>query len=307
MKAKVFISCGQNRNSNEVEIAHRIAERLITLGFDYYIAVEEQSLRGLKENIFAQLESSEYFVFIDFKRERIFTRLFDLAQQKHRGSLFTHQELSIASYLDLPLLAFQEKGVQREDGIMRFLQGNSIEFSDRHLLPSVIADEVQRREWKPNWKNELVLARDVNQFSDAVQGGQGGPSARYFHIAVQNHHIRKSAFNCYVFLESVIREPVGMVVPIETIEFKWAGYIQPNAIIAASGQRKFDAVWFHHSNPTQPWFNVFSDSSQFMPRLSGPGDYRLTYSVVSENFKPAKATFLLHIGSNLNEIRLSQV
>lgn len=305
MRAKVFISCGQNRNSNEVETAHRIAERLTVLGFDHYIAIEEQSLRGLKENIFAQLESSEYFIFIDFKRERLFTRLADLARQKHRGSLFTHQELSIASYLDLPLLAFQEKGVQREDGIMRFLQGNSIEFSDRHLLPSVIADEVQRRGWKPNWKNELALSRDENQFSDAMQG-QGGPMARYFHISVHNHHIRKSAFNCYVFLESVVSEPDGRVVPIETIEFKWAGYMLPNALIAASAKRRFDAVWFHHSNPSQPWFNVYSDSSQFMPRLNGPGDYRLTYSVVSENFKQAKATFLLHIGSSLNEIKLSE-
>ena len=50
--AKVFISCGQQKESYEVDIAHKIKERLEELGYDPYIAVEEKTLRGVKENIF---------------------------------------------------------------------------------------------------------------------------------------------------------------------------------------------------------------------------------------------------------------
>src|SRR5712692_545511 len=106
LRARVFISCGQAKGSAEESTASALAARLQVEGFDPYIAVQEQTLRGLRENIFAQLAQSEYFVFIDFKREP----LEGTDPPVCRGSLFTHQELAIASYLDMPLLAFQESG-----------------------------------------------------------------------------------------------------------------------------------------------------------------------------------------------------
>lgn len=193
-RAKVFISCGQKRGSNEVEVAHRIVERISKLGYDPYIAVEEQTLRGVNENIFGQLETSEYFIFIDFKREPIITN----DEQICRGSLFCHQELALASYLGIPIVAFQEKGVKQEDGLMDFLQGNSIPFTDRHLLPNVIADTIQQRGWDPNWKNQLYLEREIGQFVDAKRIPEN-KMARYFHVWVKNQNLRRPAINCYVY------------------------------------------------------------------------------------------------------------
>jgi hypothetical protein len=71
LPARVFISCGQSQGTDEVQVAMDIATEFSRLGFDPYVAVEEQCLRGIKENIFHQLETSEYFVFIDFKREYV--------------------------------------------------------------------------------------------------------------------------------------------------------------------------------------------------------------------------------------------
>ena len=77
IRAKVFISCGQRAKSNgvefdEVKIAHEVASVLENkdMGFETYRAVYDRSLRGLKENIFSHLETSEYFLFIDFRREQ---------------------------------------------------------------------------------------------------------------------------------------------------------------------------------------------------------------------------------------------
>ena len=70
-RARVFVSCGQRRESEELEIAEKIESELRSNGFDPYVARQEQSLKGVKENIFQKLSNSEYFVFIDFKREKL--------------------------------------------------------------------------------------------------------------------------------------------------------------------------------------------------------------------------------------------
>ena len=169
--ARVFISCGQSKQSDEVETARLIAHRLQELGFDPYIAVEEQTLRGLKENLFAQLERSEYFIFVDFKRERLGTGKLP----RRRGSLFSHQELAVASFLDIPVVAFQEEGIKSNDGMLQILQANATPFKDRHLLPNVIADEIRRRRWDPLLRNELALEREGTQYSATLASVEKRP------------------------------------------------------------------------------------------------------------------------------------
>jgi hypothetical protein len=76
-------------------------------------------LNGFTENILPMLEKSEYYLFIDFRREEI-------GSQRFRGSLFSHQELGIATYLKKEhILIFQEKGVLDRDGIKGFIQVSS--------------------------------------------------------------------------------------------------------------------------------------------------------------------------------------
>ena len=317
-KAKVFISCGQRKKDDELQTAREIGKRLSELGFEYYIALEEQTLRGVKDNIFRQLESSEYFIFIDFKREKIGSSSGSKGKTEYRGSLFSHQELALASFLDMPLLAFQEKGVKQEDGIMRYLQANSIQFTDKHLLADVVSAEITKRGWKPSWKNVLLLERnsdqqmDMNRIETIVDAGvtkMAPIPARFFHINVKNLHPTKTAFNCYVYLERAKNLLNDIELPLETVEFKWAGIVMPNANIFASSQRAFDAVWFAHNAPDKPRFNTYSDSGRYIPefRIAGKGRYELTYLVVSENFPPARSTFLLQVGNHIEDFRLQQL
>lgn len=308
-RARVFISCGQTKDSDELETAHKIRERLQALGFDPYIAVEEQTLSGLKENIFRQLGAAEYFVFVDFKREELVPHgksgPVTSSKPQHRGSLFSHQELALASYLDLPLLAYQEEGVKKDDGIIRFLQANAIPFTDRHLLPNVIADEVQSRAWTPHTKNELVLERDPVQSVDAkVTGTQF--VRRFYYVVVRNLHHHKTATNCYVYLEKVIRlDAPTFEIPFGSVELKWAGYTLPNAHILPKTERPFDALFTEHAQPTLVGFNVFSDSSLFgHPPIQAAGEYELCYSVVSDNFPIARASLTLSLSSTLQSTTL---
>jgi hypothetical protein len=254
-------------------------------------------LKGLKENILAQLASSEYFLFIDFKREKLETS--DL----HRGSLFCHQELAIASFLDMPLIAFQENGVKREDGLLGFLQSNSIMFADKLTLPDVVADTVKARDWNPNWKNALVLERETGQFTDARQYPEG-IDARFFHVKVRNQNPYRQARSCYAYVKAI--ENLGTHAVLElsgkSVELKWAGYVLPNALILPSSHRFLDGVIVDHNRPTRARFNTFSDSTEFMAFVDGPGDYVITYIVCSENFPSIEADFFLHLETSMDDV-----
>lgn len=309
LKARVFISCGQQKGTDEVEIAHKIAKKLDEeMDFEPYIAVEEQTLKGMKENIFRRLSESEYFIFIDFKRERLFklkNGSFD-DTDKHRGSLFSHQELAIATFLDVEPLLFREKDVKEDDGILKFIQANCIEFTDRHSLPDIVAKEVRKRKWDPNWRNELLLERDEKEFDDKVYVGER--VARFYHINVRNLHRQKIAHDCVAYLEKIKNLSTGEEKSFELVEFKWKGVKNREAAISPKGFRYLDAfhIFYDSQNIVHLGINPFIvDFTGYyeLYRLKGPGNFELTFVVFSENFLPVKATFSLHIGNHLDDIK----
>lgn len=309
IKAKVFISCGQQKDTDEVKIALEIREKLEKLGYEPYIAVEEKTLKGVKENILNQLANSEYLVFIDFKREQLVTKP---EETIHRGSLFSNQELAVASFLDIPFVAFQEEGVKKDDGILKFVQANCTPFKDMIALLDLVTKCIEQQEWKPNWKNELVLERDEKEFVDTnVQINANGQiivkPSRFFHVEVENLHQRKIASNCYAYFKSFRDLSTGKETVLETVESKWKGYVLPNATILPTSSRYFDAFYVLHDAPNQLRFNLFADYSGYYPRISGPGDFEMTYVVVSDAFQPATARLELHLGERLEDISLRKV
>ena len=68
----------------------------------------------------------------------------------------------------------------------------------------IIKLEIEKDQWKNNWKNQLSIERDPSEYEDANNlSFQGAPLARYFHLDVNNINPYKQATNCYGFLESV--------------------------------------------------------------------------------------------------------
>ncbi|MGD1020302.1 MAG: hypothetical protein ABSA12_13405 [Verrucomicrobiia bacterium] len=300
MKAKVFLSCGQSRESDEAGIAAKVADGIRELGFDCYIAVAEQSLLGLRENIFYQLNTADYFVFIDFKRERL-----DVARANiHRGSLFSHQELAVASFLQIPALVLQEDGVNPLDGMSGAIQGNATPFSDRQHIASIVAEQLRQRlernEWSTQTHNALTLHLPPQSFSDALQP-QGG-LLRHFQVSVRNNHWRRHALECFAYLEAAEDLLAARRIQLETIEFKWAGSTLPSVRIGPVASRRFDAFQFTHTNPINLGFKLFTDSTEFCPRLERSCKYKLTFVVVSQNFEPARKSFILQFGHTLDSI-----
>jgi len=301
-RARVFVSCDQKRGTDQVEVARELADSLRDLGFDPYVAIQEQTLRGVTENIFKQLESSEYFVFIDYKRDRI------KKLGGYRGSLFSHQELAVAKFLDLPLIAFHEKGVLRE-GITGFIQANSTEFTDRKRLKKAIIKQVLEKmrggKWSPESGNRLVLHRDATQYDDAIN--REGHTQRFFHVSVHNRHRRMAATNCYACLEEITAISGGENLFRKTVEVKWKGYMLPFANIRPGRSRAFDAVRIDHQMPEIGMPHVHTDFTPYSPPIIGPGEFLLRFIVTAEHFPTECINLKLRLGQDLSDAQLEEV
>jgi len=302
-KAKVFISCGQNKDSGEVDVAIPIARTLEELGFEPYVAFQEQTLSGLRDNIFSHLSTSEYFLFVDFQREQFAN------SPDHRGSLFSNQELAIASYLDIEVIAFRQKGVRELDGMTRSLQLNADTFDDPWELPEMVRNKVKQVEWNAGWKNMLAISRDPNEYTDGYVniGTNNLRQARFFHLKVENLNSRKIALGCTAYVEAATNLKQNTPIPLKTVEIKWAGYTMPSAAIMPNrSYRELDAFYVFPPGAHNLLFHCFTDSGYFMQPIQGPGDYQLTYAVISENFPIARAVTRVHIGHTLEEIKFCE-
>lgn len=311
LRPRVFVSCGQKRGTSEVSIAHGIARSLKSLGFDPYVAVETQSLRGIIENVLQELHRSEYLVFVDLIRPEN-----ELAKPRQvagpfRGSLFPHQELAIAAALDIPVLGFQELGIQSEDGFVRYVQGNMYPFrsSDRHRLPEIVSREVRRRlrsgEWALGWRHQLRI-ESVPGFTGPVFDGALRQDTIWFHLRVHNDHLRRHAFACAVFATRYRRLPVGSWIELPPIELKFDYVVPPTALVPAGGSRTFAPLRVTTTNAPEAViaFNPFlvdypAIGQQFT--LRRPGDYMLRIVALSQEFNRVERDFLFHLGKRAED------
>lgn len=324
LKARVFISCGQKKtvddltevskeNVNlmtpELEVAKQISHELAELGFEPYIALEQQELEGVKEAIFRRLRNSEYFLFIDFQREKVqkFGTL-GVWDGEYRGSLFSHQELAIATFQGLEVLAFQEESVKKDDGILKYIQANCKTFSDRKELPSLVASEV-RKKWNPNWRNELRFEREEEDFEDERVAWADG---RWFLIKIVNQHKDRFARRCFAYAERIKNIQNNEITNLELIELKWKHTSALDVSIPPKQFRFLDGVHVNSSHPTTVWLGINYNSANweklhthFQIRISG--DYEIDYVVFSEGFSPARAKFRLHVGSQMKDIKFQKV
>jgi hypothetical protein len=321
-KARVFISCGQRKDADylrtitaetgqlttpELTVAKQISEKLKKLGYEPYIALEQQTLQGVKEAIFKKLENVEYFLFVDFRREGLFKEgEINFESGDYRGSLFSNQELAIATFQGYEVLAFQEEGVKKQDGILKFIQANCRTFSDRKNLVKDVVAEVKKK-WNPNWRNEIEIDQEIAFVDSNTTAGLG----RFYHIKIKNRHKDKTSRNCVAFVARIKNLRTGKTIVPESVELKWKGVIPSSVHIMPKSFRYLDALHIMHTNPSvavlglNPFTVDYSGYTDY--RISELGDHEIDYVILSENFSPAVARFRLHLGTNLDDAIFQKV
>ena len=136
MSGKVFISCGQ-ATPEERDIAAEIHSWFRERGFAPYVAIQTQSIQDVNSGIINELRTSDYYVFIDFRREQLCSE----REETWRGSLFTNQELAIAYILGFNNVIFlQEEGIKLE-GLLRYMGSNASRFANKRDVPELVASK----------------------------------------------------------------------------------------------------------------------------------------------------------------------
>lgn len=280
-KPTIFISCGQTKGSREERIALKIKAKL-KKKYDPYIASEEQTTKGLLDNIFDQIRTAEYFLFIDFKRRK------SLGTDR---SIYANQELAIAGFLEIDdIIAFREKGLKPEGMQKAAMQLNPTVFllTDEEKFVKTVCDEV-RSKWPTKWKNKLDIT-DIEIEDDVPK--VDGSSTKYYQLRICNLHRKKDATNCFGYIDSIYDLDKRSEIKTRLVEIKWEGTIIPNIKIFHQNSRKLDAFFYYKHDPTKMCFSSFSDSLSNLAPIPA-GNYRITFSVASDNFyKASEEVFL---------------
>lgn len=289
-KSRVFISCGQ-RNQKEKDIGLACKNYLEHKGFTAYFAEEVHSLEALTENIFNHLKHSEYFVFIDFKREEI-------ADGKFRGSVFVNQEIAVAAFLEIETVGFHETGVIRE-GVIEHLIANPIYFNDKRDFIKKLEESI--KEWRSDWSNELSL--EFLRVVPNVMTVESRKLTDWYHLQVRNNHNTKYARNCVAYVLGMRNIDTEEEINPGNFELTWSGTGLFEKHIPPRRPAEVDAFLIYQGEDTIKFQHRPITSTQYrMPTLS-KGNYLLTYLIVSENFRPVARTFKLEFGGDFRKIK----
>lgn len=324
-KARIFISCGQKKGSEEEKVAEAIKERLVSLGFESdppwpYVAITDQASIGVVDNIFQRLGEAEYVIFIDFTRkENKLVRLRGKKEVEYRGSLFSNQELAVAVFLKLKILPFLQKGLIKMDGIRNFIQLQPCWFESLNEVEEMVLGKVIEKrdsgEWKTNWRNELVIndklySQDNILDKDShyhVYGQEITKITKFHHLEVENLHHEKMAENCAVFIESITNLQTKKKIKCRPIELKWTAIRIPSINIPPRGKRKFDLFKINHDSQHVVRLTYNRDIVDYSGvrleyDIKGPGDFILNLLLFSRNLTRVEKSFDLHIGSTMGEL-----
>ncbi len=308
MAGKVFISCGQ-RPPDETAIAHQIRDLLKSkFDLDSYLAFKVQSFDDVMQ-ITNELSSCDYYLFIDFGREKL--GWFG----QRRGSLFTHQELAIARHLGFSeIIALQQKGVLLE-GFAKYILSNPEYFLDKEDLLVKVENLVRDRGWKKSYSRNLII-KDVvrNQpisYRDRQMSSSRTEVIWHGHVVNQRNDI--AAANTSVILKH-IEDAQGRITRPDTTFLKWAFHDSTySKTIFPEQDAFFDLLAIDAGNPLNVYLHSLLDSVVVTPTfagrppiISGPaGSYRLTYQLFGENFPILEFTVILTLTGNISTTAVS--
>lgn len=293
-KARVFISCGQ-KNEREVQIGKSV-EKYFKEGRQFltYFAGKVHSPDALTDNIFQHLKKSEYFIFIDFKREK-------LDEGKCRGSLFVNQEIAIASFLKLKGIGFVEKGLKRE-GIVDYQIYNAFPFEDGTQILDRLKSETDT--WDNQSVNELHISKGLITKNSSIIDNPAQPSSDWYHIEIWNRNKDEHAFSCLGYVTKIVNIDTKEEIEIPTNELIWSGIGEVEVNLIKNGKREMDAFYVIHGEPLIHFHQRQLHTTNPKYRLPDfeKGRYLITYAVISKNYETASKTFRLEYVDTIQDI-----
>lgn len=302
MPGKIFISCGQ-ATADEKKVAADLETWLKGKGFNPYVAIQTQSLQDVNSDIIENLKLSDYYIFIDFRRDKISKLKFCHAE--YRGSLFTNQELAIAYLLEFQHVIYLRENKVRLEGLGQYLLSNAWIFKNKSDVVPLIQEEMNKRTWEKTYSRHFVVSGPIDAGQWPFRDHTGASVRQIWHISVENRRTDLAAFNAVARLDK-ITVPNGSTGNSRDRSFlKWAGKKEAfhNTILPID-QANFDCLSIDVANPFCVYLHSEEDRHPRQPVISHVGLYILHYELLAIGFPKTNFDIEINLTGNINTTTL---
>lgn len=290
MAGKVFISCGQ-ASDDERKVASDLNSWFSDEGYNPYLAIETQSILDLNAGIIDQLKTSDFYLFINFKREK----LSDDNGGLYRGSLFTNQELAISYALRFEkMLMLNQKGVKHE-GMHKFMVSNIPEFADPEEVVDEVKKAVQKANWSPTYSRLLVFHNSGWGPSVNYSDHTGQRQIRVFHGHIKNSRMDCGAIDTVARLAFITYPNGNREQSPDRSHLKVSGQPGYAQTIWPESTGTYDLLSLDMNNQSQIFLNSSHDVNPRHPLISQNGEFFLEYEIFSQGFPPLRFSLRLNV------------
>ena len=296
MPSKVFISCGQT--PKEKDVANDVASWLRSQGFNPYVAIEVQSILDINGGIIDELKSSDYYLFMNFRRERVLGHNGEF----FRGSIYANQELSIAFTLGFDKMIFLNQTGTRREGMFAYIGSNTPEFDSYDEVLPVVKSAVQKARWDPDYSRNLVVANPHWSPPNVLYADHTGQRLiKALYIEIHNKRSDRGAIDTVIRLAHIIYPNRHRVLSPDRSHLKCSGSANLySQIIWPQSQVSYDILALDMNNQSQVFLSSAMDVTPRRPMIAQTGNYVLEYEVFSQGFPPAGFSIELNLTGNHN-------
>jgi hypothetical protein len=241
------------------------------LGFDPYVAAQVQSILDLNGEIIGELKRSDFFLFIDFRREEV-------EADQWRGSLFTHQEAAIAYSLGFQKMLFLRQRGVRSEGMLAYIVSN-VPCFDRHAdVVQSARQAIFQAGWVPAYSRNLIVSnlrwgRQVN-----YRDHTGEISVQILHGDIENRRPDVGSVGAVARLSAYIANGNRLESPDKS-HLKVSGQPGYAQTILPGSHGAFDFLALALGRPHTLTLNSALDVRPRGTLIDEPGDYILEYEV----------------------------
>lgn len=294
MPARVFISCGTKKDA-EQEAAKKLQEYFEDRGFSVYKVNRQQGLYD-SESILEELAYSDYFLFVDFYRDREYEEDLPI-------SLFSHQELAVATVegFKYDIACFRDARFEkRSQGLFGYLQAQPDTFEDASDLMSLV--EERTADWFPSYSRHLLLKGISRVHPERYTDHMGSyVDPTIWHAKVQNKRLRDAAVSCVCRVQDIKIISGGTAHFTDHANLKWAGSRETYSVNLLPQEESYVDLLLV-SNDNKIFLNSDSDIRERdgtrKPIIEEEGEYHISYLVFSQGFRPLRFTAKVEINTS---------
>lgn len=268
MTGKVFVSCGMHL-PEERDAALRVRELLKSqFNLTAYVAITVQSFDDIM-TITKELRSSDYYLFIDFKRQ----------------SLFAHQELALAHHLGFGgnLIALRETGAGDPQGFQRYVLSNPASFNSPDELLEQVQKLVSAKGWTSNYSRNLVVSGLTRSGALSYGDHTGGSFHESWRARIENRRPDVAAVGAVCILDSVLSPSGGRQPSPDRGYLKWCGHSGYERTLLPNSSEEVDVFAVRRDEPGLFLLSTL-DSHPRRPIVTENGEYELMYKVFARDF-----------------------